>query len=86
MNINKIINYKENNIDSKMSFINGSIVFTRDINEPAMFYSLKYRHKQLLIQDRLNGASWCNECKQFEPNTNMAGNFVKKYRGISWII
>ena len=81
MNINKIINYKENNIDSKMSFINGSIVFTRKINDLAMLYSIEYRYKRLLIQDRLNGASWCNECKQFEPNTNQAAKFKNKYKG-----
>lgn len=82
MNINKIINYKENNINSKISFINGLIVFTRDINEPAMFYSLKYRYKQLLIDDRLNGSSWCNECNKYEPHTNNALKFKNKYKGI----
>ena len=81
MNINKIINYKENNIDSEMSFINGSIVFTRKINDLAMLYSIEYRYKRLLIQDRLNGATWCNECKQYEPNTNQAVKFKNKYRG-----
>ncbi len=81
MNINKIINYKENNIDSKMIFINGSIVFTRKINDLAMLYSIEYRYKRLLKLDKLNGATWCNECKQFEPNTNQAGKFKNKYKG-----